>query len=134
MVANVAQRHNPPEVWFRGVRPVSITRQLVTATVRLGMRNARHPKGYAVGDRLIVRCLSANGRREIAQLLACVRDIRFTCLAAVRPEDLRGCASNERFVERLRRHLAAAYGRTIGEREMLTIVRFQYLAPRRAGG
>lgn len=131
--AVVATAHGAePELWFRDVPAQHIECGIVTATVRLGKRTSGEPKGYSLGDAVLVRCMAWDDT-ERARLRVRVRELNVMLLGSVCPEDLIGCPASERTVRVLRQHLVRAYGRDVRPTDVVTIVRFAYLGPASEG-
>lgn len=123
-----AVRHDPPELWFRAVCQSEIASSRVTTTVRLGIRDASHPKGYAPGDRVRIRCFDEPGMDEYERM-AVITAVRTMQLAAVRVEDVECCSREE--IEAVRAGALVAllerwYQRPIDVAEPVSLVTFTY--------
>lgn len=128
--------HEHPELWFRPspVVPLAVLSKLIedgaiTATPRLGVRDAAHPKGYAPGQRATLRV--CDGKCEAGgEVLA--RDVRITSVESKRLRELEGVDLQSSLCysagwKSLQHDLSFFEGRQVGEDEMVSIIEFEYL-------
>ncbi|MDO8598479.1 MAG: hypothetical protein Q7S02_00025 [bacterium] len=125
---DAVNRHNPPELWFRGVESALVRRGVVTATVRIGKRDACDPKGYVVGDLVLIKFYERHhpDDRPVDIVWSRVVNVRITALETIQREDLSGCPEMESTLPALVVHLTRCYEREIAAREPLTIVHFSF--------
>lgn len=130
-----------PELWFRplgwyGIAALGadIRNRTITATPRLGTRDASHPKGYRVGAVAQLRIFDADGA-EATELRAEVTITALTVkpVCEIRTDDLTGCGRlfERRHPQALAETLGCYASRRIGRNEPVTIVRFSYGTERR---
>lgn len=119
------QRHNPPELWFDASCAEDMRLQLVRATVRLGMRNARHPKGYLAGERCYVRCREPSGT-DAHECWVWIARLQFMPFSAITDRNLARCPRNERTLRDLRALLERCYGALPAADERMMLVEFSF--------
>ncbi|MGE5279674.1 MAG: hypothetical protein ACM3L6_02880 [Deltaproteobacteria bacterium] len=114
------------ELWFRRkYLPYLVTGQL-RATLREGRRDEHHPKGYRLGEKVLLRCFDLPGEDEF-RTNAVVTQLSFFRIGELRPDVLRGgppdCLTKETAVETLE----SLYRRPFGEDETVTLLHLDYL-------
>ncbi len=129
---DIPNHHANPEVWFRPSPALSfpvlfsfLERQDLTATLRLGRRDAEHPKGYIPGTVATLR-LYDDARQE-----RLTKRIRITRVAS---KPLRDFASSELSIlvhspnwQSAQQELAFFEGRPVALDETVSIIEFAYL-------
>ncbi|MBI2483064.1 hypothetical protein HYV74_02685 [Candidatus Uhrbacteria bacterium] len=118
-------RHSPPEIWFRPHCLVELTNRQITRTVRLGMRDAEHVRGYAPKERARVRCRTEDGE-DLYTCWVRIQRVAVTSMSEVRVADLRGSPKFEDDPDALQQVLARYYDRCIVPDDVVTIVEFTY--------
>lgn len=118
-------RHCPAELWFRGGCRQEIIAGSITRTARLGVRTIDHPKGYALGERTLVRCFDTHGMDEVQRwvIIRALRVCRFDELA---PGDLSGMPQVERALSSLAVAFVRHYQQSLHAKTVLTIIDFAY--------
>lgn len=113
--------------WYETPELVRLVRLgLLAATPRLGARDARHPKGYALGQRMTVVVFNAARNQRLAGRPVTITAILTRPLARLTPADLDGCGPMFRRWQNVGRVLGHFEGRRIEETEDITIIAFAY--------
>ncbi len=122
-----------PEIWFRQSQSVSLPMlvtafrsELITATVRLGVRDKIHEKGYFPGQVVTLRILDGDDN-ELWSGCVRVTAIRVRRLEHLTREDLRPTIiyAEEGWLA-VQRDLSLFAGETIDPIELVSIVEFEY--------
>lgn len=120
------------ELWFRPSPWCSLAElrgllenQHISATPRLGIRDDRHPKGYAVGQETVLRLFDEDGR-EVLRTQVTISMLIMRRLADLTAQNLAGCGPAFRSWHDVRNALSHFERREVDNKEMVTIVRFAY--------
>lgn len=129
-----------PELWFRpypGTSSETLRRLIamgsIISTPRLGARDDRHPKGYAIGEKAMLRLKGERrpgvpSEEEVDLLTEWVEVVGLTVsrLVALTPEQLVGCGLYPNSWDTVGRLLSHFEGREIAPDEIVTIVHFAH--------
>lgn len=113
-----------------------IERRDITVTPRLGVRDKRNPKGYAIGERVMLRLLApldsfeVTGTREVLSVPVEITGLVVRQLSALTAEDLMGCEPGCRDWKSVQRTLRFFARRELPGDTMVTVVRFAYVDER----
>jgi len=127
-----------PQLWFRAglSAPLStivtaLKAKLITTTIRLGVRNAKHPKGYHPGQRVTLLVLDAE--HEVMRAIVRITFVVSKPLGDLTSDDLRKTiiyASGG--WQAVQRDLSIFSGYDIAADEMVSIVKFEYVSENEA--
>ncbi|MFZ3043521.1 MAG: hypothetical protein WA058_00185 [Minisyncoccia bacterium] len=130
---NQPNHHQHPEIWFRPSPALSlevlselIETGNITATPRLGKRDAEHPKGYIPGTVATLRLHDANRQEKF-----CMRvRIENVCSKPLRDLGVMELGSVAYYVQGLpsvQQDLSFFEGRPVAADEMVSVIKFSYL-------
>ncbi|MEK7144430.1 MAG: hypothetical protein AAB794_01025 [Patescibacteria group bacterium] len=126
-----SNHHDQPELWFRPSPAMSFSALLslfeveeITATPRLGKRDAMHPKGYVLGTVVTARLFDENRQERIHKKVYIDR------VTSKLLRDITGFELKEtryRSASLLQEDLSFFEGRSVALDEVVSIVEFSYL-------
>ena len=121
-----------PELWLRpsaglslAVLSTLIEAQRITATPRLGARDAKHPKGYQPGQEVMLRVLDEHGAEYLHRRVR-IESLTIRPLRQLTEDDLHHTLAYQNW-EDVQRELSQFEKRLIDENEDATVVEFSYL-------
>lgn len=104
--------------------------ELITATVRLGIRHRNHPRGYSRGQIVTLRVL--DGESEIMKRLVRIREVKPKPLDELTRDDLkRTLIYAENGWTAVHRDLSIFDGFNVDTRDMVSVVEFEYVSDER---
>lgn len=113
------------ELWFKIKYLPYIRNKQITVTIREGMRDQFHPKGYKIGERVILRCFQKPSINEL-QLPIVVTNLVFKKIRDLSENNLVGGPPDSLTKEAVKDTLEILYNRKFLDDEVVTLVHFRY--------
>lgn len=120
-----------PEIWLRPSKIVSlsdlsqlVTERKLTATVRQGVRTAEHPKGYAPGQKVMLKI--CNGENAVISTPVYIKEICSKKLSNLTKKELEETIFYSAGWRSLQQDLSFFEHREIKEDEIVSLVKFNY--------
>lgn len=123
------------ELWFRLPYNEDLAREMIHACVRPGDRRSPLPKGTRIGEITKIRIIAIPGSEERGimptftafEALIRITDVAVKTIGELTSDDLRDCSWDARTGRDVKQHLEKIYGRSFGDRELVTLIRWDYL-------
>lgn len=123
------------ELWFRASYHDDLARKSMHAAVRPGDRRSPLPKGTRIGEIARVRIIIKPGSEEDGippifngfQIRVKITDLVVKTIGELSRDDLRACSQDARSVKAVKRHLQKIYHRDFGDRDLVTVIHWEYL-------
>lgn len=114
------------ELWFKIQYLPYLQERKIDLTAREGRRDAFHPKGYKIGERVLARCFEEPGIDEW-QGYVIITDLIFKRISDLKRSDLLGGPADSLSRDSVRKTMASLYRRDFLIDEVITLVRFKYI-------